>query len=197
MNLLDIVLIIVAAIFLVRGFLRGFVKEVFSLASIGLAYFAASRYNHLLEPHLQLYLSNETTIWALSSVLIFIGILLVCWIIAKIIRGFMELALLGWLDRTAGAAFGAAEGVLVGLLTLLLLRSFFPDATFMQESVIVPRAQPALEILSDFEPSQISETLKENGIQLPDTEALGDKADEAVKAVEEAIATEENTNDQG
>lgn len=185
MNLLDIILIIVAALFLVRGFLRGFVKEVFSLASIGLAYFVATRYNHLLEPHLKLYIANETTVWALSTVLIFIGILVACWIIAKLIREFLELALLGWLDRTAGAAFGAAEGVLVALLALLLLQSYFPNASFVQESTIVPHAQPALKALSDFEPSKIGKALDDMG--LPDGEAVKKQADKAADAINDTI----------
>ncbi|WP_147821866.1 CvpA family protein [Salidesulfovibrio onnuriiensis] len=185
MNLLDIILIIVAALFLVRGFLRGFVKEVFSLASIGLAYFVASRYNYLLQPHLKLYIGNETTVWALSTVLIFVGILLICWIIAKLIREFLELALLGWLDRTAGAVFGAAEGVLIALLALLLMQNYFPNASFMQESTIVPYAQPALKALSDFEPSSIGKKLDELG--LPDGEAVKKKADEAAEAIDETI----------
>ncbi len=185
MNLLDIILIIVAALFLVRGFLRGFVKEVFSLASIGLAYFLATRYNNLLEPHLKLYITNETTIWALSTVIIFIGVLVVCWIIAKLIREFLELALLGWLDRTAGAVFGAAEGVLIALLCLLLLQNYFPNASFMQESTLAPRAKPALDALSDFEPSRLGRTL--NKLGLPDAEAVKKKADEAAEKIDQTI----------
>lgn len=181
MNLLDIILIAVSFIFLVRGFMRGFVKEVFSLVSIGLAYLLASRYNHLLEPHLKLYIANETTVWALSTVLIFVGVLVVCWFLAKLLREFLELALLGWLDRTAGAVFGAAEGVLLALLALLLIQTNFPNASFVQKSTIAPHAQPALDILSDFEPSRLGEAL--DGINLPTAEDVKKKADEAADAI--------------
>lgn len=191
MNFLDILLIIIVAMFLVRGILRGLVKEIVSLASIGLAYFAASRYHDVLLPHLKVYISSETTIRALSYVLIFMGVIVVCWIIAKLIRQFLELALLGWLDRIFGAVFGAAEGVLIGLLVLLLLRSFFPNAQFLQESVISPKADPVIEVLADFTPDTLRDSLKQKGFDLPRKQQLEEQADEALNVIEDTVTNEE------
>ncbi|KAB1440283.1 CvpA family protein [Pseudodesulfovibrio senegalensis] len=193
MNFLDITLIIITVIFLARGFFRGLVKEIISLVSIGLAYFMASRYHEVLSPHLKVYLSSETTIRALSYVLIFFGVLLICWVLAKIIRQFLELALLGWLDRSAGAVFGAAEGALLCLLLLLLLQSFMPDAQFLRDSQIVPHVQPAVDKLADFTPSDVRSTLRGKGINLPTPESIREKADAAVGVIEETVT---NNGDQ-
>ncbi len=193
MNFLDITLIIITGIFLARGFFRGLVKEIISLVSIGLAYFMASRYHDLLSPHLKVYLSNESTIRALSYVLIFFGILIICWLLAKIIRQFLELALLGWLDRSAGAVFGAVEGGLLCLLLLLLLQSFLPNAQFIKESKIVPYAQPAVDKLADFTPDNVRTSLQERGIVLPSPEVIQNEADNAVGLIQETIT---NAGDQ-
>ncbi len=127
MNFLDIILICIVGIFLIRGFFRGLVQEILSLTAIVLAIFLASNYQHLIVPHLELYIKSEITVSALAYVLIFFGTLVVFWLIAKAIRTMLDISLLGWIDRAAGGIFGLLEGVLIGLIVLMFLHAFAPN----------------------------------------------------------------------
>lgn len=168
MNFLDILFIIIIGIFTTRGFFRGIVREAISLVAIVLAFTLASRYHGVLAPHLGVYISNEATIRGISYVLVFLGVLIVCWLIAKLLRQMLEIALLGWADRLAGLAFGLLEGTIVVLMTLLVLGSFFKNADFMKESIIAPKARPMLGYALKYAPDSFKQTLRDRGLTIPE-----------------------------
>ncbi|GAB7022602.1 CvpA family protein [Salidesulfovibrio brasiliensis] len=170
MNFLDILFLIILVIFTTRGFFRGIVREAISLVSIILAFTLASRYHGVLAPHLGVYINNEATIRGISYVLVFLGVLIVCWLIARLIREMLEIALLGWADRLAGLAFGLVEGTVVILLTLMVLGSFFKDSDFMKESLFVPKAEPVLAFVMHHAPDSLKETLRKRGLTVPESD---------------------------
>lgn len=150
MNFLDIILICIVALFLLRGFFRGLVQEVLSLIAVILAVVLASNFDHLLHPHLALYIDSEMTVGVLSYTLIFVGTLIAVWAVAKLIRTMLEITLLGWVDRTAGAVFGLLEGVLIGLVGLMFLQTFAPNSDILTQSAIAPRARHAVDKLGEY-----------------------------------------------
>ncbi|QGY41539.1 CvpA family protein [Pseudodesulfovibrio cashew] len=176
MNFLDIILICVAALFVLRGFFRGLVKEVISLTAIILAIYLASNFQYLLVPHLELYIDSKVTVSALSYVVIFFGTLIVCWGIAKIIRTMLDIALLGWADRAAGGVFGLIEGVLIGLIILIAMQSFAPESKVLKDSVIAPRAQHMVKLVGDLAPQSMRDVFESRGFSLPSRESMLDTA---------------------
>lgn len=180
MNFLDIVLLCIAGIFLIRGFFRGLVQEILSLSAVVLAIFLASNYQHLLIPHLELYIKSEMTVGALAYVLIFFGTIIVFWLIAKFIRSILEISLLGWVDRAAGGLFGLIEGVLIGLILLMFLQSFAPESEWLAESYIAPRSQHMLQLVGDLAPQSMRDALKSKGFDLPSPQEALDTAKDAM-----------------
>ncbi|MBG0790312.1 MAG: CvpA family protein [Desulfovibrionaceae bacterium] len=150
MNFLDIILICIVALFLLRGFFRGLVQEVVSLVAVILAIVLASNFNHLLQPHLARYIDSEMTVDVLSYTIIFVGTLALFWAVAKLIRTMLDVSLLGWVDRTAGALFGLLEGVLIALIGLMFLHTFAPNADVLTQSAIAPRARYVLDKLEEY-----------------------------------------------
>jgi len=150
MNFLDIILICIVALFLLRGLFRGLVQEVLSLIAVVLAIYLASRFDDALAPHLKLYITSDITVSALSYSLIFIGTLVVVWLLTKLIRSMLEISLLGWVDRTLGGVFGLLEGVLICLVGLMFLQTFAPGADILKESYIAPKAQYMVTRMNDF-----------------------------------------------
>jgi len=150
MNFLDIILICIVVLFTARGFFRGLVQEILSLMAFVLAIFLASNFDHLLQPHLILYIDSEITVGALSYALIFFGTLLIVWLITRLIRTMLEISLLGWLDRTAGGVFGLVEGILVCLIGLMFLKTFAPEADILTESALAPQAQHMVDKLGEY-----------------------------------------------
>jgi len=180
MNFLDIILICIVSIFLLRGFFRGLVQEVLSLIAIVLAILLASNYQHLIVPHLELYITNEMTVSVLSYVLIFFGTLIVFWLLAKFIRSVLEISLLGWVDRLAGGIFGLVEGILIGLICLMFLQTFMPKSDFLNSSYLAPHSQHMVEMLADLAPESMRDGLKSRGFDLPSPQEALDSAKEAL-----------------
>lgn len=180
MNFLDIILICIVTLFLIRGFLRGLVQEVLSLIAIVLAVILASNYQHLVVPHLTLYITSEMTVSVLSYVVIFFGTLMVFWLIAKFIKSILDISLLGWIDRLAGGVFGLVEGVLIGLICLMFLQTFMPKSDFVQESYLAPRSQHMVEILAEYAPESMREGIQSRGFSLPSPESMLDSAKDAI-----------------
>lgn len=150
MNFLDIILICIVALFLLRGFFRGLVQEVLSLVAVILAVVLASNFDHLLHPHLVLYIDSEMTVGIISYAIIFVGTLILFWLLAKLIRTMLEISLLGWVDRTAGGAFGLLEGVLIALVGLMFLQTFAPESDILTQSAIAPQAQHLVDMLGEY-----------------------------------------------
>lgn len=187
MNFLDIVLICIVAIFLIRGFFRGLVQEVISLVAVVLALFLASNYQHLLIPHLEMYIQSEVTVGALAYVIIFFGTILVCWLLAKLIKSMLDLSLLGWVDRVTGTIFGAIEGALIAVIVLMFLQSFAPESAWLNESTIVPRSQHLIEFVGNYAPESMREALRKKGFELPSPEQALDSAKDMVDSASEAV----------
>lgn len=180
MNFLDIILICITAIFLIRGFFRGLVKEVLSLGAVVLAIYLASNYQHFLVPHLELYIKSEITVNALAYVVIFFGTIIVFWLLARAIRSVLDITLLGWVDRLAGGIFGTIEGALIALILLMFLQSFAPESSWLTESKIAPRSQHMLQLVGDLAPQSVRDALSSKGFDLPTpTDAL-ETAKEAI-----------------
>jgi membrane protein required for colicin V production len=150
MNFLDIILICIVALFVLRGFFRGLVQEVLSLIAVVLAIYLASRFDDALAPHIKMYISSDITVSALSYSLIFIGTLVVVWLVTKLIRSVLEISLLGWIDRTLGGVFGLLEGVLICLVGLMFLQTFAPKSDILAESYIAPKAQHMVDKMGEY-----------------------------------------------
>ncbi|MGL1863760.1 MAG: CvpA family protein [Pseudodesulfovibrio sp.] len=180
MNFLDIILICIGGIFLIRGFFRGLVQEILSLTAIILAIYLASNFQHLLIPHLELYIKSEITVGALSYVILFFGTLIVFWLLAKLVRSVLEITLLGWVDRGAGAIFGLIEGALIGLILIMFMQSFAPESEMLAGSEIVPRSQHLIEYVGDLTPESMRDMFNSKGFNIPSAQEALDSAKEAV-----------------
>ncbi len=175
MNFLDIILIGIVVVFLIRGLFRGLIQEILSLTAIILAIYLASRYQHFLIPHLELYINSTIAVNALSYTLIFFGTLIVFGLLIKV-----DIALLGWVDRLAGGLFGFVEGALIALILLIILHSFAPKSEWLKESTIAPRSQHLLELVSNFAPQSMKNALESKGFHFPSIQEVFDSTEESL-----------------
>ena len=179
MNILDIIIICLLVIFLIRGLFRGLVQEVLSLAAVVLAVYLASSFQYLLVPHLQNYIETQIIVNGLAYGLIFVGTLIVFWLLAKLIRSILDIAMLGWIDRTTGGLFGLLEGVLISLILLMFIQSFAPQSAWLKESYLAPRSRHLVRMVGDLAPESLRESL-----HLP-------SAEEAVNSARETLGLDD------
>ena len=175
MNVLDIIIICLLVIFFIRGLFRGLVQEVMSLAAVVLAVYLASSFRHLLVPHLQRYVDSQMIVNGLAYGLIFVGTLIVFWLLAKLLKSILDISMLGWVDRTMGGLFGILEGVLISLILLMFMQSFAPESEWLKQSYIAPRSQHLINMVGDLAPKSLRESL-----HLPSAEEAVDSAREAL-----------------
>ena len=167
MNALDIIIIAIICLVAFRGYHRGLIKEAVSLVSVFVGLFVAAHLHTVFVPHLKVYFANQGTVLALSYLLTFLGTLLALWFLVRFLQGVLKLAMLTVVDKAAGAAFGAVEGLLLSLVLLLLLKSMLPGTAAVRQSVFAQKTDPVLVLLANFTPTPIRETLEEGGFSLP------------------------------
>lgn len=121
MNSIDIIILIILALFCIKGFFRGFILEIFTLIGLLLAYVIALREMNTMAVLISNLLHLPTPITnMLSFVSIFLLVVLVCRLLAGAIRKFTRWTFIGWIDRGGGTLFGLFKGALIASLIALL-----------------------------------------------------------------------------
>lgn len=119
MSWADLVIVLVCLASGAFGFWRGFAKEAIALVTWLAAIWLAWRSAWLVEPALgEWVIAPELRIWA-ARVLIFVAVLVVGGLAAWLLRALVRGTGLSGTDRSLGALFGLARGVIiVGLVTI-------------------------------------------------------------------------------
>jgi len=119
MTSIDLVasVILIGSVFV--GLLRGFTREVFSLASLVVAFFVARQFGPALAGELPGLDDTRLQLGA-AYLLLFIVVLIMLALVARLLGGALRLAGLGVYDRFLGAGFGLLRGVAVLVLLTLL-----------------------------------------------------------------------------
>lgn len=124
MNLVDILIWLVLAGFVYKGFTRGLVRQICSLAGFLLGGWAAIKYHLYLADasrHL-IHLPHYLTI-ILSFIFIFLLIGLLFFLLGHILTVIFRIILLGGLNRIGGVALGFLEGAFILCMVLYLAAS--------------------------------------------------------------------------
>ena len=137
--MIDYIIIGIIAFSIIVSLLRGFVREVLSLASWVVAFIVASQFYPSLAAYLtqidSLYIRNGTAIGILFVLTLIVGAI-VNFVIAQLVD---KTGLTGT-DRVLGAAFGLLRGVLIVAAVLFFLDTFtnFEQTEWWKESKIIP-----------------------------------------------------------
>lgn len=146
-TLLDGILIGLMLVSGILAMIRGFSREVLSIASWAAAAFAAFKFYPLLSPILKPYTSivsaSNTLADGVSAIIIFLLVLIVVSLITVRIADFIVDSQIGPVDRTLGFLFGAARGVLLVVLGLMFFKALLPEKqpSWISEA----KSQPMLE----------------------------------------------------
>jgi len=189
LNIADLSLAIIWLFFAIRGYMRGLVKEVGSLAAIIMGFYLAGAYHKALAPNLTGYISGNYTGTA-AYLLIFTVVLLGVWFLALAISGIVKVTMTQWADRFFGGGFGVVKGVILTAVVLFLIRLAAPDPDFLKGALLVPVLDKVSARLVNYIPPDINEKLRKFGKkELPDPikAALEKKAAAAAAATAAAV----------
>lgn len=126
-TLLDGILVLVMLVSAFLAMIRGFTREVFSIAS----WVAAAAATYLLWkdvlPYTQRYITEKTLALGVTVAGIFFITLIIVSLITMRISDFVLDSRAGPLDRTLGFVFGAARGLVLVVIAFLFLNFFIPE----------------------------------------------------------------------
>jgi len=132
----DIVICLILGFFTFNGFRHGFIEEMARLISLIGGFILSSKFHNMLIPYLQ-RIETETIRVTVAYLGIFVLSVIVITIIAKILQKFIELVLLGWLNRLLGLLLGLLKGFLIISLIIFIIQAlplkFDEDNTIRQK----------------------------------------------------------------
>ncbi|MDR0815952.1 MAG: CvpA family protein [Desulfovibrio sp.] len=143
-DIFDLSIVLVLIFFAGRGFVRGFVGELAGLVSLVGGFCAARTWHPLLAPRLTAISDPAWRVIA-AYVLIFLGVILLVALLARVLQKILTFSFVAWADKLAGGLTGLAKGVLLCALALLALQKFFYNEPFMQQSRVLPYFNALME----------------------------------------------------
>lgn len=158
MNWLDIVLLLIFAISMVSGAMKGLSRIVLGLAATLLGIVLAVWFYGSVGAHFLPYVSSETIANFCGFVTILAGTSLIGSLVSKIVAYFFQAVGLGWLDRLLGASFGFLRAGLLAMGLLVGLVSFAPKppSSAVIHSLAAPYILEAARLLVAIAPAEIS-----------------------------------------
>ena len=143
LNILDVVLLSVIALFTLRGALRGFLDEVAGLVGILGGVWLAGR-----------YYGELGRIYIVAYVLILCMVMFVISMISRALHSFLKMAYADWINHLAGAAVGGLKGFLICAVMVTLLTYFINDADFIKKSRMIQPIKETIVVFKQFLPEQ-------------------------------------------
>lgn len=128
-TLLDGILLVIMLLSAVLAMIRGFVREVLSIASWVAAAIAAYLLYGQVLPLVKQYISQEYVALGVSVAAVFLVTLIIVSYITMRISDFVLDSRIGALDRTLGFVFGAVRGLLLVVVAMLFFNWFVPQET--------------------------------------------------------------------
>jgi membrane protein required for colicin V production len=127
LTLLDGIVIAIVLISAILAMVRGFVREVLSvaawLAAAGAAYYLYQPFLPVVSP----YIENQTVAQVVSAAIIFFVALIIASYVTMKISNMVVDSRVGVIDRILGFAFGVARGVLLLVISYLFLDWLIPE----------------------------------------------------------------------
>jgi len=147
-NWLDWTFAVVAAISVIAAIIRGFVRELISLASLVIAVVvAATAYPTAALWFEDLTKSHDIAL-GLGFLVLFLGILLLGSFVSLLARKLIKTAGIQWVDRFLGGVFGLVIGVLVDCVLLFVLVAFAIKPAAVQQSSLAPFVTTGAKVIS-------------------------------------------------
>lgn len=136
MNLLDFLILLPVVWLCIRGFGKGLIIELATLAGLALgilaAYFFADDVRDLMKDY---FTFSEQTTRVIAYILIFLLVWLVVFLVGKIVEKSVDLVAMGWLNKLLGAVVGIAKGIVLVCIVLFLIEKFDPSNKVIKPEV--------------------------------------------------------------
>lgn len=161
LTLIDLAVVALVGVSVLFALWRGAVREVLSLASWVIAFFAAKIFAPGLAGWFAPLSNYENVRLGAAWLAVFVVVLIVVSVVAIVVSGALRSIGLGFVDRLLGAAFGLARGLLV--VTLLVLAgglTSVPQTEAWKKAVLRPTVESLGVFARSFLPEGLAKHVK-------------------------------------
>lgn len=150
MNFADIIFLLIALFFVIKGFFRGFISEFMSMAALILGLIAALMFQPAVSSLLKDMIKSDTFRPIAAFFLLFIGTYIIVKLIEMMLHNVIEAIKMNSLDRLLGIVWGLLETSVIILIVVFLFYSlkFKAGISFLDGSVIAKHAKDFLSNLN-------------------------------------------------
>ena len=144
-NAADFAILVVVGLSCFLGLWRGLIREVLSLATWVGAVVAVWLYNERLATLMPAFIEQPLLRYFTAFLVLFLGVLIIGNLLAKLLSDMLELAGLTVIDRILGGGFGAIRGAIIVCVVLYLAGPLLAETEFWVESALIPYGLALIE----------------------------------------------------
>jgi membrane protein required for colicin V production len=141
---LDVIFLILVVIASIKGFSKGFTVALFSMVALFIGLAASLKLSAYAATKLSAA-TNSTSKWLpfISFLMVFLVVVLLVHLGAKLIQKSFELAMLGWLNRVGGVVlYLLLYSVFLSILLFYAIQLHLLSAQKMTDSIVFPFLEP-------------------------------------------------------
>jgi membrane protein required for colicin V production len=124
MNSIDTIIVVVVLLFGALGIYWGFIRQVLAVAGLLAGVILASRYGTAVADALSSFIRSDTLAQALGFLIVLVAVSSLVSFLATLLRRFVGLLFLGWLDHLIGGLLGVLQGLLACTIILIVAATF-------------------------------------------------------------------------
>ena len=157
MNWLDLCLILVIAISVIEGLLKGFARTAVGFVAAGCAVLCGLWLYRPMGFWLRPYLDSKAAANAVGFAVVFVAIMILGAVAERLLAQFVHHTDLTWLDRGLGGAFGVVRGLLGAVIAVLLFMAFAPGPLSrpVTDSRFVPCLVSGARVMANAAPDEV------------------------------------------
>lgn len=155
MTIFDYLVLGIVGFSILVGLMRGAIRELFSVLGWVLAFYLANKFNGEVMHYIPEQVPGEQVKAIAAFLLVFLAVLFLCTLMALLLTTLLKAVGLGGLNRLLGGIAGAAKGVLiVCILVLLAAMTDIPkDVRWTNAMLSAPLEALVLKLLPWLPPS--------------------------------------------
>ncbi len=130
-NILDIIILIPLLLWARQGYNKGFIISAASLLALILGLYFAFFFSDFTAAKLTEYFTiNSEYVTIISFVVTFVVVVVAVVFVGHVLQKFIDVLMLGFLNKAAGAIFGVLKGALYLSILIYVINYFDPEPVF-------------------------------------------------------------------
>lgn len=153
-NVLDIVLIVIVSLSILFGIIKGFIRELLSLAFFIMAVVLAFLFYHEVGDMFMSSVKSRDISNFAGFITIFVVVLIIGTVITYFAKKVFTIGPLKGVDKIMGGVFGLLRGILISAIIVFALVAFPVNDNLILKSGLAPYVMKTIDVFFNFLPEK-------------------------------------------